>query len=198
MVTGGALQEELRAGLIHVHHEVEVLHLDFASAAATTERHGTRLAFASSGTGTTNAGWNLAEKPIGSSQPGTALLESPEQREAKTQRVMALCERLADALDGQGSTASGESRTANRESLKKAAELCKTDLTTELVKEFTELQGIVGGLYARVQGEPEPVWQAKAIAAEGYTLLEFPLRPGDGLREWLADDGRAELFALLR
>jgi glycyl-tRNA synthetase beta chain len=33
----------------------------------------------------------------------------------------------------------------------KAALLAKTDLTTELVKEFTELQGIVGGLYAKVQ-----------------------------------------------
>jgi glycyl-tRNA synthetase beta chain len=33
----------------------------------------------------------------------------------------------------------------------KAGFLAKTDLTTELVKEFTELQGIVGGLYARVQ-----------------------------------------------
>jgi glycyl-tRNA synthetase beta chain len=33
----------------------------------------------------------------------------------------------------------------------KAACLAKTDLTTELVKEFTELQGIVGGLYARLQ-----------------------------------------------
>jgi len=33
----------------------------------------------------------------------------------------------------------------------KAGALAKTDLTTELVKEFTELQGIVGGLYARVQ-----------------------------------------------
>jgi glycyl-tRNA synthetase beta chain len=42
----------------------------------------------------------------------------------------------------------------------RAAELAKCDLTTELVKEFTELQGIVGGLYARAQGEPEPVWQA--------------------------------------
>lgn len=42
----------------------------------------------------------------------------------------------------------------------RAAELTKADLTTELVKEFTELQGVVGGLYARVQGEPEPVWQA--------------------------------------
>jgi len=42
----------------------------------------------------------------------------------------------------------------------RAAELAKCDLTTELVKEFTELQGVVGGLYARVQGEPELVWQA--------------------------------------
>ena len=42
----------------------------------------------------------------------------------------------------------------------RAAELCKCDLTTELVKEFTELQGVIGGLYARVQGEHEPVWQS--------------------------------------
>jgi glycyl-tRNA synthetase beta chain len=28
------------------------------------------------------------------------------------------------------------------------------------VKEFTELQGVVGGLYARAQGEPDEVWQA--------------------------------------
>ena len=32
----------------------------------------------------------------------------------------------------------------------------KTDLTTELVKEFTELQGVVGGLYAVAQGMPQP------------------------------------------
>jgi glycyl-tRNA synthetase beta chain len=42
----------------------------------------------------------------------------------------------------------------------RAAELAKCDLTTELVKEFTELQGVVGGLYAREQGEPDAVWQA--------------------------------------
>jgi glycyl-tRNA synthetase beta chain len=38
-----------------------------------------------------------------------------------------------------------------------ACRLAKADLTTELVKEFTELQGVVGGLYARAQGEPEDV-----------------------------------------
>jgi glycyl-tRNA synthetase beta chain len=42
-------------------------------------------------------------------------------------------------------------------SLMKAVWLAKTDLTTELVKEFTELQGIIGGLYARAQGLDERV-----------------------------------------
>ncbi len=46
---------------------------------------------------------------------------------------------------------------ADPEAAARAAALCKCDLTTELVKEFTELQGIVGGLYARAQGEPEKV-----------------------------------------
>jgi len=39
----------------------------------------------------------------------------------------------------------------------KAVELAKTDLTAELVKEFTELQGVIGGLYARAQGLEERV-----------------------------------------
>ncbi len=45
--------------------------------------------------------------------------------------------------------------------LNMAVRLAKTDLTTELVKEFTELQGAIGGLYARAQGLSETV--AKAI-----------------------------------
>jgi glycyl-tRNA synthetase beta chain len=39
----------------------------------------------------------------------------------------------------------------------RAAELAKCDLVTDMVREFTELQGIVGGLYAKSQGEPEEV-----------------------------------------
>ena len=39
----------------------------------------------------------------------------------------------------------------------RAAELAKCDLSTEMVREFTELQGIVGGLYARAQGETEEI-----------------------------------------
>ncbi len=41
-----------------------------------------------------------------------------------------------------------------------AARLAKTDLTTEMVFEFTELQGTIGGIYARQQGLPEQVWKA--------------------------------------
>jgi len=41
-----------------------------------------------------------------------------------------------------------------------AARLSKTDLMTDMVKEFTELQGQVGGIYARAEGLAEPVWQA--------------------------------------
>jgi glycyl-tRNA synthetase beta chain len=46
----------------------------------------------------------------------------------------------------------------------KAACLAKADLTTELVKEFTELQGIVGGLYARVQQLDEGLPEATRFA----------------------------------
>lgn len=42
----------------------------------------------------------------------------------------------------------------------RAAMLAKTDLTTDMVFEFPELQGVMGGIYAREQGEPEEVWKA--------------------------------------
>jgi glycyl-tRNA synthetase beta chain len=41
-----------------------------------------------------------------------------------------------------------------------AAELCKCDLTTAMVKEFPELQGIMGGLYAEAQGKYPDTWKA--------------------------------------
>ena len=62
----------------------------------------------------------------------------------KTQRVQRLCSWLSEILKQHGVT-------VRPGVIHKAACLAKTDLTTELVKEFTELQGIVGGLYARVQ-----------------------------------------------
>ncbi len=62
----------------------------------------------------------------------------------KTLRVQRLASSLAETVKQSG--------IAVRPGVvHKAALLAKTDLTTELVKEFTELQGIVGGLYTRVQ-----------------------------------------------
>jgi len=44
--------------------------------------------------------------------------------------------------------------------LRRAIELSKCDLTTQMVQEFPELQGVVGGLYAEAQGEPKGVSDA--------------------------------------
>ena len=41
-----------------------------------------------------------------------------------------------------------------------AGRLAKADLTTDMVRELTELQGTMGGIYAREEGLPEPVWRA--------------------------------------
>ena len=46
---------------------------------------------------------------------------------------------------------------AHVDSADRAAELAKCDLVTEMVREFTELQGVVGGLYAQAQGETDEV-----------------------------------------
>lgn len=46
---------------------------------------------------------------------------------------------------------------ADRDTLSRAAELCKADLTTSLVREFPELQGAIGDIYARERGESAAV-----------------------------------------
>src|SRR5581483_789131 len=63
----------------------------------------------------------------------------------KTERIAKLAAQLAAQTD------------ADENVVQIASLLCKCDLTTDMVKEFTELQGIVGGLYAKAQGEGEPV-----------------------------------------
>lgn len=46
--------------------------------------------------------------------------------------------------------------------LDRAAELAKADLVTAMVGEFAELQGVMGGIYALADNEPEEVWMAVA------------------------------------
>lgn len=67
----------------------------------------------------------------------------------KSVRVAALAKKIAEAIDSDPALA------------ERAAMLAKTDLVTEMVLEFTDLQGIMGEYYARHDGEPEEV--AKAL-----------------------------------
>jgi len=66
----------------------------------------------------------------------------------KTRRIVEISQNLADFL---GIDAADSTR---------AASLCKCDLVTQMVGEFPELQGVMGGHYARVSGEAEAVAQA--------------------------------------
>jgi glycyl-tRNA synthetase beta chain len=69
----------------------------------------------------------------------------------KAARISGLAEWIARDVLGSAQDAA-HAATAGR--------LAKTDLTTEMVFEFTELQGTIGGIYARQQGLPEQVWKA--------------------------------------
>ncbi len=68
----------------------------------------------------------------------------------KTARIERLVGRLCDELGWKREKASAVS----------AARLLKADLGTEMVKEFTSLQGVMGGVYARADGLPPAVWKA--------------------------------------
>jgi len=69
----------------------------------------------------------------------------------KAERVAALAEWIArEAL--QKPDAASHAQQAGR--------LCKADLATDMVRELTELQGTMGGIYAREEGLPEDVWKA--------------------------------------
>ena len=69
----------------------------------------------------------------------------------KADRVAALATWIASEAFGQpGAAAHAE----------QAGRLCKADLATDMVRELTELQGTMGGIYAREEGLPEQVWKA--------------------------------------
>ncbi len=69
----------------------------------------------------------------------------------KTERNRAVVKELAEALRFDA---------AQLQAADRAAELAKCDLTTEMVGEFPELQGRIGGLYAADQGEAQDVADA--------------------------------------
>jgi glycyl-tRNA synthetase beta chain len=69
----------------------------------------------------------------------------------KVERVRSLARWLAEQWFARGVH---EASVAEAD---RAAELAKCDLVTDMVREFPELEGIVGGLYAKAQGEPEQI-----------------------------------------
>ena len=69
----------------------------------------------------------------------------------KADRVAALAEWIAGDAFQKPDAAAAAGR---------AGRLAKADLATDMVREFTELQGTMGGIYAREEGQPVPVWKA--------------------------------------
>lgn len=63
--------------------------------------------------------------------------------------------KLAEWLASEGIVPNCDPKLARQ-----AAELCKADLVTEMVGEFPELQGLMGGYYARAEGLPDAVADA--------------------------------------
>jgi glycyl-tRNA synthetase beta chain len=67
---------------------------------------------------------------------------------AKTDRIIGLADKIASAINADNALA------------QRAAKLCKTDLLTDMVYEFTDLQGIAGTYYAQGDGEHADVCAA--------------------------------------
>ncbi len=69
----------------------------------------------------------------------------------KADRIAALAAWIAEEAFGRPDAAARAEQ---------AARLCKADLATDMVRELTELQGTMGGIYAREEGLPEEIWKA--------------------------------------
>jgi len=70
----------------------------------------------------------------------------------KVDRVSSLARWIAKEAFGQSDDVADQAARAGR--------LSKADLATEMVRELTELQGTIGGIYAREEGEPPQIWKA--------------------------------------
>jgi glycyl-tRNA synthetase beta chain len=109
----------------------------------------------------------------------------------KSERVLELCRVLAGLVQARGGA-------VDLNALMDAARLAKADLTTELVKEFTELQGQIGGLYAAKEGFKEAAWHAVYDQYLPASAKDVIPRSAEGCILGLADriDTISGMFAL--
>jgi glycyl-tRNA synthetase beta chain len=91
---------------------------------------------------------------------------------AKVSRIRAIAQAAITAIPNL--TASD----ADQQQVDRTAQLCKADLVSQMVKEFPELQGIMGQYYARSSGEDE-------LVAEGILEHYLPRGAGDRLAQTL-------------
>jgi glycyl-tRNA synthetase beta chain len=110
---------------------------------------------------------------------------------AKSERVRSLAAQLAKIASSRGAA-------VDASAVDEAAKLAKTDLTTELVKEFTELQGVIGGLYAKAQGVSATVADAIYDQYLPASAKDAIPRSAEGALLGLADriDTISGMFAL--
>ncbi len=97
------------------------------------------------------ARWLVEE---GITQP-TSVRPEPVGSEADAER-----QRQRPAPANRTSTSSARTVEELADQAELAARLCKADLVTEMVGEFPELQGLMGGYYARAEGLPDAVADA--------------------------------------
>jgi glycyl-tRNA synthetase beta chain len=91
---------------------------------------------------------------------------------AKVERIIQIAAAVTEAIPNLDLT------TTEVDQIKRTAHLCKADLVTGMVKEFPELQGIMGSYYARSSGEDD-------IVAEGILEHYLPRGAGDKLPQSL-------------
>ena len=109
----------------------------------------------------------------------------------KAERMAKVAVSLATALSKSG-------LKIDAKAVQEAVQLAKTDLTAELVKEFTELQGVIGGLYANAQGLPPAVADAIYDHYKPESTEDSAPRTLEGAVLSIADkaDSIAGMFAL--
>ncbi len=93
------------------------------------------------------------KKTLESRLPGLAKVVYQQKLGSQGERV----ERVRLIARGIGALLGGDSLAKDAD---RAASLAKADLLTDMVGEFPELQGIMGGYYARHDGEPGPIAEA--------------------------------------